>query len=272
MAIDWISRACFDVVHRNNLVYNTCWEDPRVDRVALDLSPKRRCAGDYVGRLQRARLCARRCRPRPCRRRQSAAKRPLGVEAGRHPPTRFRALFRPVRAGPAQGLEQVYASQLRRELSPSAQNYWDRRGGMASSPETGRRNSFYFHGSCGLIAYLASGYISREPPPAKRGPGLVRRQDGRRTADNLRIAQCPRNAVSSALEMAAPPRRDLRAAWRSSVTTAAIGHRLHRRNRPVHHRPYRDGLRAAAALRQLLLARLHDGPLFAQLLPGILAV
>jgi len=39
MAIEWVSRACVDVVHRTNLVYNACWEDPRVDRVALDLSP-----------------------------------------------------------------------------------------------------------------------------------------------------------------------------------------------------------------------------------------
>jgi S-adenosylmethionine-diacylglycerol 3-amino-3-carboxypropyl transferase len=53
-----------------------------------------------------------------------------------------------------------FASQLRRVLSPSAQNYWDRRGESFFSGR-GRRSSFYFHGSCGLIAYLASGYIRR---------------------------------------------------------------------------------------------------------------
>ena len=38
MAIfDWLSRRIFNTVHRNNLVYNTCWEDPRLDRVALDI-------------------------------------------------------------------------------------------------------------------------------------------------------------------------------------------------------------------------------------------
>ena len=30
---DWI----FQKVHRRNLVYNTCWEDPRCDRNLLDL-------------------------------------------------------------------------------------------------------------------------------------------------------------------------------------------------------------------------------------------
>ena len=36
---DWFDRRLFELVHRHNLVYNTCWEDPRLDRVALDLGP-----------------------------------------------------------------------------------------------------------------------------------------------------------------------------------------------------------------------------------------
>jgi hypothetical protein len=40
MAIfDWISRRVFNAVHGNNLVYNTCWEDPRLDREALRIGP-----------------------------------------------------------------------------------------------------------------------------------------------------------------------------------------------------------------------------------------
>jgi S-adenosylmethionine-diacylglycerol 3-amino-3-carboxypropyl transferase len=38
MAIELLSRTLFNAVHRTNLVYNTCWEDPRIDRSALDLS------------------------------------------------------------------------------------------------------------------------------------------------------------------------------------------------------------------------------------------
>ena len=34
---DWFNVRMFNLVHRNNLVYNTCWEDPRLDRVAMDL-------------------------------------------------------------------------------------------------------------------------------------------------------------------------------------------------------------------------------------------
>src|SRR5215211_7924830 len=37
--LDWFSGRIFKFVHGNNLVYNTCWEDPRLDRVALELTP-----------------------------------------------------------------------------------------------------------------------------------------------------------------------------------------------------------------------------------------
>ena len=34
---DWLDRRLFELVHGHNLVYNTCWEDPRLDRAALEL-------------------------------------------------------------------------------------------------------------------------------------------------------------------------------------------------------------------------------------------
>ena len=160
MAIEWISRTCFDVVHRTNLVYNTCWEDPRVDRVALDLSPKDdvlviTSAGcnalDYVlagaGHIHAVDV-----NPR-----QNAL---LELKLAGIRRLDFEHFFGLFGLGRLKDWSSVYASQLRRELSPSAQNYWDRRG-MAYFSGAGRRNSFYFHGSCGLIAYLASGYIRR---------------------------------------------------------------------------------------------------------------
>jgi S-adenosylmethionine-diacylglycerol 3-amino-3-carboxypropyl transferase len=33
-----INSSIFEAVHKRNLIYNTCWEDPRLDRVALNLS------------------------------------------------------------------------------------------------------------------------------------------------------------------------------------------------------------------------------------------
>ena len=37
---DWIGGRVFKFVHGNNLVYNTCWEDPRLDHVALKMTPQ----------------------------------------------------------------------------------------------------------------------------------------------------------------------------------------------------------------------------------------
>ena len=37
--VDWLNVRMFNFVHQNNLVYNTCWEDPRLDRVAMDIGP-----------------------------------------------------------------------------------------------------------------------------------------------------------------------------------------------------------------------------------------
>ena len=37
--LDWVSSRVFKFVHGNNLVYNTCWEDPRLDRTALKIGP-----------------------------------------------------------------------------------------------------------------------------------------------------------------------------------------------------------------------------------------
>ena len=40
---DWLNVRMFNMVHGHNLVYNTCWEDPRLDRIALEIG-----ADDYI--------------------------------------------------------------------------------------------------------------------------------------------------------------------------------------------------------------------------------
>src|SRR3954449_9651048 len=37
-----LNSSLFKAVHKRNLIYNTCWEDPRLDRVALKLGPSDR--------------------------------------------------------------------------------------------------------------------------------------------------------------------------------------------------------------------------------------
>lgn len=42
MIQSWFESKCFGAIHSRNLVYNTCWEDPRLDRQALGLGPSDR--------------------------------------------------------------------------------------------------------------------------------------------------------------------------------------------------------------------------------------
>jgi S-adenosylmethionine-diacylglycerol 3-amino-3-carboxypropyl transferase len=37
---DSTSEKLFSLIHRNNLVYNCCWEDPGIDRIAMNLTPE----------------------------------------------------------------------------------------------------------------------------------------------------------------------------------------------------------------------------------------
>ena len=53
---EWAGGQVFKMVHGHNLVYNTCWEDPRLDHQAMKPHGGRHRAGDYFRRLQCAGL------------------------------------------------------------------------------------------------------------------------------------------------------------------------------------------------------------------------
>src|SRR5262245_15934659 len=147
-----ISARLFKLVHRWNLIYNTCWEDPALDRVALQLGPTDRVvvitsagcnALDYllagagevnavdVNPIQSALLelkCA-------------------AIQGLDHPD--FFELFG---AGRTPRARQMYGDAVRRHLSPGARAYWDKHVGFSLG--RGWRNSFYYRGTSGLLAKL----------------------------------------------------------------------------------------------------------------------
>ena len=154
-----ISRRCFQRVHGRHLVYNQCWEDPRLDREALDLT-----ADDHVVLITSA----------GCNALDYALCGPAGVHAVDMNPRQnallelklagirtlehddFFALFGDGRHPHWQG---VYRDRLRGELPDYARAYWDRHSGMLDG--NSRRRSLYFHGSSGLFAYAVNRYIDR---------------------------------------------------------------------------------------------------------------
>jgi S-adenosylmethionine-diacylglycerol 3-amino-3-carboxypropyl transferase len=151
----------FDALYRRSLIYNACWEDPALDRVALGLNGGHRVlvitsggcnALDYA-------LCA----PQEvvavdANPRQTAVLelKLAGIRALEHGD--FFALFG---SGRHAHRRELYRRHLREQLSPFARTWWDEHidwfGGA------GWRDSYYFRGLSGLVARLVKGHIERKP-------------------------------------------------------------------------------------------------------------
>jgi S-adenosylmethionine-diacylglycerol 3-amino-3-carboxypropyl transferase len=158
MAIfDWISRRVFNAVHRNNLVYNTCWEDPRLDREALRIGPEDEIlvitsagcnALDYA-------LCGpRHVHAVDMNPRQNAL---LDLKKAGIRGLEFEDFFRMFGTGRLPGVRRVYEQKLRGQLPAWSQSFWDRKIGWFDDP--GR--SFYFRGTSGFFAKLAKFYTDK---------------------------------------------------------------------------------------------------------------
>lgn len=159
---DRLHERMFRALYRRALVYNTCWEDPAVDRQALELRPQHTVlvitsagcnALDYV-LAGAGRVVAVDANPRQSAllELKLAGIRALGFDdfffvfgRGRHP--RFAELYR---------------TRLRPLLSPYAQKYWDRhRQWFAHS---GPGQSFYSHGLAGQVGRVLRGYLKLNRP------------------------------------------------------------------------------------------------------------
>jgi len=159
--LDRIDQKLFDAIYSRSLVYNACWEDPAVDRKALELGPEDRLlvitsAGcnvlDYA-LTGPARIHAVDANPRQtallelklaCIRRLDYEDFFAVFGEGRHP--RFPSLYR---------------DRLRPELSTFSRRYWDRHGAWFNPPAP--RDTFYHHGMSGRVARAFRGYLRVRP-------------------------------------------------------------------------------------------------------------
>ena len=154
---DWVSHRIFNSVHRNNLVYNTCWEDPRLDRVALELTNQDNVlvitsagcnALDYA-------LCA----PRhvyavDMNPRQNAL---LELKQAGIRRLSFDDFFRMFGRGRLSDVARIYRDVLRPQLGDWSRLYWDRKIQWFDN----RRRSFYFRGSSGWVARMFTIYTDK---------------------------------------------------------------------------------------------------------------
>ena len=154
---NWISNRVFNTVHRNNLVYNTCWEDPRLDRVALDLTPE-----DNVLVITSA----------GCNALDYALAKPNHVYAVDMNPRQnallelkiagircldFEDFFKMFGTGHWDKTRDVYKSDLRQHLCSWSQEFWDKKIKFFSNP----RRSFYYRGTAGTFARWIRAYVDR---------------------------------------------------------------------------------------------------------------
>jgi S-adenosylmethionine-diacylglycerol 3-amino-3-carboxypropyl transferase len=156
---DKIDQRIFNALYSRSLVYNTCWEDPAVDRLALNLGRDDTVlaissAGCNV--LDYALTGAKRIHAVDANPRQIAL---LELKLAGIRRIAFEDFFRLFGDGHHVRARELYHDAMRGDLSEFAQSYWDRNIGWFAS-QTG---SFYFHGLSGLVARGFRTYLRLRP-------------------------------------------------------------------------------------------------------------
>lgn len=160
-AIERVHDRMFDAIYSRALVYNTCWEDPAVDRIALDLQPtdtvlvitSAGCnALDYL---------------------LAGAGRVLAIDANPRQNALLELKLAGIRAlsyedfyslfgfGRHTGFEQIYRQRLRAQLSPFARQFWDRHWHWFAHRSPG--HTFYSHGLAGQVGRVVRAYARLKP-------------------------------------------------------------------------------------------------------------
>jgi len=156
---DRIDQTVFNAIYSRSLVYNTCWEDPAVDRIALNLKPDDTLlvitsAGCNV--LDYAIAGPKRIHAVDANPRQTALLE-LKLAGIRH--LGFDDFFALFGTGVHEGFREIYQDALRADLSPFARLFWDQRQQWFSRGE----GSFYFQGLAGTVARAFHTYLKVRP-------------------------------------------------------------------------------------------------------------
>ena len=162
---DRIDQRVFNAIYSRSLVYNTCWEDPAVDRQALRLGPddtvlvitSAGCNALDYALCGPARVHAVDANPR------QTALLELKLSALHH--LGYEDFFQLFGHGRHPRFEALYRDALRSGLSPFARGFWDRRNHWFSHRED--KGSFYYHGLSGLVARGMRGYLRLRPALAR---------------------------------------------------------------------------------------------------------
>ncbi|MBA3685350.1 MAG: BtaA family protein [Planctomycetes bacterium] len=151
----------FTALHGHALVYNTCWEDPALDREALRIVP-----GDVIAMitsagcnaLDYALLSPRTILSVDANPRQTAL---LELKIAGIRSLDFADFFAMFGEGSCPRIRELYRDALRQHLSAPSRVFWDRR--LHWFLDQGWQRSFYFRGLAGTVARLFDLYLGRRP-------------------------------------------------------------------------------------------------------------
>lgn len=150
---DWM----FKQVHSKNLVYNTCWEDPRCDRKLMTFDEQSEVvmitsagcnALDYLLDGTKEINCI------DMNPRQNAL---LELKLAAFRNGDYDILYEMFGNGIHNSARKVYNERLRPLLPEFAQQYWDKNIKFFNGK--GLRKTFYHYGSSGTFAWLANQYL-----------------------------------------------------------------------------------------------------------------
>jgi S-adenosylmethionine-diacylglycerol 3-amino-3-carboxypropyl transferase len=156
-----VNAALFNWIHQNNLVYNTCWEDPRLDRTALALRPSDRVmviTSAGCNALDYALAGAQAVHAVDMNPRQNAL---LELKLAGLRTLKYEQFFDVFGKGWSPYFPEFYWRHMRPALPEIYRQFWDRRTGVFAPPS--RRGGLYFHGTSGLFARAMNVYLDRRP-------------------------------------------------------------------------------------------------------------
>ena len=160
-----LKQAIFNRIHHSNLVYNTCWEDPRCDRALLGLNSQSKVvmitsagcnALDYLLDGPQSIDCV------DLNPRQNAL---LELKKSVFQKGTHEDLFQFFGQGVHREARGIFEDALKSELDIPYARYWQKHLGYFSGK--GLRRSFYYYGSSGLVAYLLKNLISTNKETAR---------------------------------------------------------------------------------------------------------
>ena len=153
---NWISGKVFSYVHGKHLVYNTCWEDPRLDKEALKLTEKDNLlviTSAGCNALSYALTGLNHIDTVDMNYRQNAL---LELKMAGIRELDFENFFQLFGQGYYSGVKKLYREKLRDYLTEESRNFWDKK----IVRYFGNKNqTLYFHGTTGYIARRMNFYV-----------------------------------------------------------------------------------------------------------------